>query len=178
MMRPVFCAIMLTLTLACGGGGSNVGNPYATKLTYTGPADPTLWRLTQDVASTPAHLVLDLMAPASVTSGYGVTLVLTTDPNRTSWHAFSPGVYLQGLIYPSPVVQVASVQGPALRIVAAQAPGTPVNYYAAPILQVELDLAATALPGTVDLTATLGDHLGASGPAAPITIQAGSLQAQ
>jgi hypothetical protein len=70
------------------------------------------------------------------------------------------------------------VQGPALRIVAAQAPGTPVNYYAAPILQVELDLAATALPGTVDLTATLGGHLGASGPSAPITIQVGSLQAQ
>jgi len=180
MMRPLLGTILLTLALSCGGGGSSVGSgppdPYATRLVYTDPADPAAWRLTQDPASSPAHLVLDLMAPAGA-SGQGVTLVLTTDASKASWHAFSPGVYLQALAYPSPAVQVASVLGPDLRIVAAQAPGAPVTY-SAPVLKVELDLGATTLPGAVALAATLGGHLGAAAPPDAITIQTGALQAQ
>ena len=121
------------LALACGGGADKVSGVESpspspsspTALVYTNPTDSTAWRLTHDSASTPAHLILDLMAPSGA-SGQGVTLILTTDASKAAWHAFSSGSYLQGLVFSSPLVDVASVQGSALRIVAAQAPGTPV----------------------------------------------------
>jgi len=128
------------------------------------------------VASTPARLVLDLMAPDGA-SGQGVTLTLTASGVAT-WHAFSPGVYLQGLAYPSPLVNVSSVQGSALRIVAAQAPGTPVLYGTAPVLKVALDLVAGAAPGSLTLSAAAAGHLGTDPTPVAITIVSGSLLAQ
>jgi hypothetical protein len=168
---------MLVLALACGGGAGNVTSSPSTPLVYTDPTDTTSWRLTHDPASTPAHLILDLMAPSGA-SGQGVTLILTTDASKATWHAFSSGGYLQGLVFSSPLVDVASVQGSALRIVAAKEPGAPVTYGSAPVLQVGLDSVAGAAAGNVTLSATDGGHLGAAAPAVPIPVQVGSLVTQ
>jgi len=161
------------LSLACGGAGGG----STPKLVYTAPADTSSWWLKQDPASTPAFLLLDLMAPAG-TSGQGVTLILTADASKAVWHAFSSTSSMEGLVYPGALVSKASVQGSSLRIVAAQ--DTAVAYTAStPVLQVGLDLASGASAGTVTLTPSAAGHLGAGASAADaITVQVGELQVQ
>jgi hypothetical protein len=171
--------ILLALTLACGGGGSDVGTgPVGTKMVYTAPADISGWWLKADAASTPTSLVLDLMPPPGA-FGQGVTLTLTGDAAQATWHAFRTGVYLQGLIYTSGTTQlaVASPEGPALRIVAGQSP-TSVTYGTAPVLQLGLDLTGSATKNTtIPLAVSAAGHL-TGGVAGPITVQPGTLQVQ
>ncbi len=171
----------LGLAVACGGGGGGgapVSTTPATALVYTDPiASGTRWQLVLDPASTPSRQILDLMAPANA-SGLGVTLVLTANPSEAGWHAFAPGSYLQGSVFgASPLVNVASVQGGALRIVVAQAPGTPVAYGTAPVFQVALDLAPGAVTGAVPLTVTGAGQLGSAPTPTVIAVDLGSLAA-
>jgi len=171
--------ILLALCLACAGGaGAGNGQGSTAKLVYAAPADTTAWWLKLDPASTSTRLILDLMAPAG-TSGQGVTLILSADPGKATWHAFTSGSYLQGLIYPGALVSKASVSGSSLRIVAAQA-SAPVAYTGTtPVLQVGLDLATGASAGNAALTPSAAGHLGAGATAADaITVQAGTLQVQ
>lgn len=178
--HSALAASTLLLTLACGGGGSGGGTAApalaASALAYTDPADGSGWRLVRDPASTPARLLLDLLAPAGA-AGQGVTLVLTADAARAVWAPASGAAYATS-VFPSPLVNVASVQGGALRAVVSQAPGTPVSYGSAPVLTVALDLAAGATQGTVAFSAAQGGQLGASLPPAAITVAVGSLKAE
>jgi len=163
------------LLLACGGGSTSVRN--ASSLGYTSPTDTSSWRLVQAASSTSTHLVLDLLAPAGA-SGQGVTLVLTTTPSLATWSFATGASYAAVTAYPTPVVNVASVQGANLRILVAKAPGTPVAYGTGPVLTVALDLASGAPPGAVAVTVAQAGHLGTKAPPAPITVAVGSLQAK
>ena len=179
MNRTGLVPITMLLLFAPGCGGSHSGStpaPVAAALAYTAPAG-TGWRLVQDPASTSTHLVLDLLAPAG-TQGNGITLILTTDPAQATWSPVSGSAYGVQNVYPAPVVNVASVQGSALRLLAAQAPGTPVTYGTAPVLTVALDLVAGIPPGAIALTATQAAHLGAGAPPVAITVAPGTLAAQ
>jgi hypothetical protein len=170
-------AAALLLTAACGGG-SGSGGRAELALVYQDPTGPAAWRIQAEAPGFPStsHLVLDLMAPDGA-SGQGVTLILTTDQNA-QWSKVDGSHYEVQTTYPSPLVEVASVQDSSLRILVAQAPGAPVAYGAKPLLQVALDLAAGASAGSVTLSATAAGHLGASAPAVPITVEVGTLQAR
>jgi len=177
-MRLLACA-PLVAALGCGGGSSSTSAPAATALSYTGPTDPTQWRLVQDASSTPTHLVLNLMAPTGA-RGMGVTLVLSVDGSRASWSSAWSGSALKPGGYYGPLAQRASIAGSDLRILLSQMnPTPPMNYLNDPVLTVALDLASGAPVGTVALAATQGGHL-----AAPLTlpvavaIQTGTLKAQ
>lgn len=173
--------------MACGGGGGGGGSSTpvsttpATALVYTPPtAVGGDWQLVLDASSTASRQVLNLMPPVN-SSGLGVTLVLSTAPGEASWHAFAPSSYLQNSVFSAsplvPLVNVASVQDGALRIVVAEAPGTPVSYGTAPVFQVALDLAAGAVTGTVPLTVTGAGQLGSSTTPTTINVDYGSLVA-
>jgi hypothetical protein len=170
----------LSLALACGGGGGSAPAPAKT-LVYTNPTpSATDWQMVADAqASTPTHLVLDLVAPAGA-SGQGVTLTLATDSGKAAWTLVngSPSSPFLQCAYATPLVEHAGVQGPVLRLVVAQAPGTPVVYGSSPVIQVALDLASGAVPGTVALTASQGGHLGAGTAPVAISVSTGVLQAE
>ena len=177
MKAAVLALGLPALTLACGGGASSTSaSKMSSGLVYTAPADTSGWWLKKDSASTSTRLVLDLMAPSGV-SGQGVTLVLASNAAQAAWHAFGTGVYLQGLAYPSPQVDVTSLQGSTLRVVAGQSTGA-VAYGSAPVLQVALDLVSGTLTGaSIPLTVATAGHL-SSGSVEPITVQTGTLAAQ
>ena len=169
----------LALTLACGGGGGGGGTPTsAVKLVYTDPpADSSTWQLVADPLSTETNLILDLMAPASA-SGQGVTLVLGITSGKVTWSQMSNGHYAAS-VYSDAVVNVASVQGSALRIVVAQTSESPaVTYGTAPVLQVSLEMASGAVSGTIPLTVSNAGHLGTQPTPTVITVAVGTLEAQ
>lgn len=177
----------LLATLACGGGGGGGGasapaGPPATTLSYSGPAaDTTQWQLAEDSASTSTHLVLDLLAPAGA-AGLGVTAVLTLNPAQATWSYVAGSAYATQTLFQNPKVDLASLSADKsqLRLLLGQAAGTAaVTYGSTPVVQVALDLAASATQSSaVTLTATQGGHLGTSPTPSAITIQVGTLQTQ
>ena len=176
-MKPIglgLLSLSLVLASGCGGSSSNA-KTIATNLAYTNPTDTTAWRLVADPASTASHLILDLLAPAGAT-GQGLTLVLSTGTAAT-WSRTS-GAYASAVIYPSPVVNLASVKGADLRMLIAQAPGLPTVYGTTPVLAVALDLAANVPLGTIALSASQGGHLGTTPQPLAIVVAVGSLQAE
>jgi hypothetical protein len=183
LQNRILSMAALLLITACGGGGGSSGGgggsttQPAAALVYTSPADPTTWRLVADAASTPTHLVLDLMAPTGA-AGLGVTLILTTDNLGAQWSMVSGSSYAVQVPYPYPLVDVASTQGAALRVVVGQAAGPAFAYGSSPVLKVALDLAAGALPGSIALSASQCGHLGAAPPPVPVTVEVGSLRAE
>ena len=147
------------------------------QMVYAGPTDATAWRLVQDSASTPAHLVLDLLAPTGA-AGRGVTLILTADAAQAAWAKVDGSSYAVQDAYSTPAVQLARTSGAGLRILISQAGGTAASYGASPVLQVALELTAGATAGTVALTATQAGHLGATSSPAAISVLVGGLQAR
>jgi hypothetical protein len=175
----------LALTLACGGStaGASVSTTSATKLVYTDPvSNPSGWQLVNDGLSTDRKIILDLMAPTNAI-GEGMSMILTTTSSEASWSHLPKAANHRYAVnaYPNPVVNVATVHGPDLRIVVAQSLGTPaVIYGSAPVLQVSLNLASGAVTGAIPVTVTDAGHLGLGNPATPavITVDVGSLEAQ
>jgi hypothetical protein len=97
--------LLLSLTLACGGGNSR-GIPPASPATGLAYADPTStgWRLVKDASSTSTRLVLNLVGPAGLkTRGAGFNLLapatvrfgkfITTDRVTTELPIQDTGVY-------------------------------------------------------------------------------------
>jgi hypothetical protein len=156
------CSGALLSTLACGGGASSDVAPAIT-LNYTNPTTANAdWQLVKDSTSSTSRLVLDLMAPTAptVTSGQGITLILTTDTSKATWATFSSGSYVSGLPYATPLLaNKASVNGSALRIVVAQNPAGSATYSNAPVLQVALNMASGAAIGSGSLTVASAYHL-------------------
>ncbi len=90
--------------------------------------------------------------------------------------------YATQTLFQDPKVDLASLSSDKsqLRILLGQAAGTAaVTYGATPVVQVALDLSATATQSSaVTLTATQAGHLGTSPTPSAITIQVGTLQTQ
>ncbi|GEM_PF-1865550 len=168
--------------LACKGSeGTAPDAPLATAtaLSYADSGSPAQWRLAANAASTPTHLVLDLLAPTG-TSGMGVTLILTADPARAKWGGVDGTSLVASSVYTGTVLTRASRVGGDLRIFISQEnPAPPVTYGTAPVLSVALDLVPGAPTGPVTLAAAQGGHLAAPQtlPEA-ITVQLGALAAR
>ena len=174
-LRLLLPPALLAALAACGGAHHGP----ATSLVYTAPADAGQWRLVQDSASTPRHLVLDLLAPAGA-SGMGVTMELSADATRAQWSAVAGSTLAQPGAYQAPLAQRVSLLGSDLRILLSQeSPTAPVAYTSAPVLTVALDLVTGAAPGQVAVTVANPGHLAAGGALpVPISLAIGTLKAQ
>lgn len=174
-LRTLLAPALLAALAGCGGAHHGP----ATTLVYTAPADAGQWRLVPNPASTPRHLVLDLLAPAGA-SGMGVTMELGVDASRARWAAVAGATLVQPGAYVAPLAQSATLLGPDLRILLSQeAPTAPVAYTAAPVLTVALDLVSGAAPGQVAVTVANAGHLAASGTLpVPLSLAIGSVKAQ
>ena len=166
-------AAVLLGSLACGGGGGGA-TAQTTGLSISADSAATDWRLVRDAASTPDHLVLDLMAPTG-TSGQGITLILTTDPTAATWSIVSGTSYAVQTQWASPQVNLATVNGASLQVLIGQGGGSAVSYGTTPVLKVALDKVTGALTGAVTLTVTQAAHLGSSSTPAAITVSPGTL---
>lgn len=159
--------------MGCIGRGDGLAAP-ATKLAYTDPigAAPGAWQLVTDAASTDRRLVLDLLPPATCSSGLGLDLTLNGG-SAANWSFL-------GSVYSSAQVRVRGGQGTALAIQVTQAPGSTAAPYLADtaVLQVAVDLVPGAPVQDIALVASQAEHLRDSGAADPITVAVGTLKAQ
>ena len=149
---PSPCRRRLLATLACGGGGGGGGasapaGPPATTLSYSGPAaDTTQWQLAEDSAS---HLHPPGAGPAGARRrrrawGHG-----GADPQPRPGHLVdvAGSAYATQTLFQNPKVDLASLSADKsqLRLLLGQAAGTAaVTYGSTPVVQVALDLAASA----------------------------------
>jgi len=106
-------AVAALSALAGCGGGSSVG-PIALAgatagLSYVDPAQAAgQFTLVRDAASTPAILVLDLLAPSGIPA-VGVTFGFDVDTTRAVWSS-SPAVVTNGVVF-TPATGNQLVQG-------------------------------------------------------------------
>lgn len=187
-------ALMLAGLMACGsgGGGSSApppATPTATGLTYTDPTTGS-YRLVKNTASSGAHLVLDLLGPASGTA-MGVSITLNADAAKATWVDVPPGgttaVLMQNgtqfSLGSGTPIQKARATGGLLQVTVAQKAPTAAAALNGPLLRVALDLKSGAgLPqGTViplSTDATKCQVLDGAGAIGPITVSVGTLTAQ
>jgi hypothetical protein len=184
------CALLaLPAFLACGGGGSSTPPPppTATGLAYTDPTSGS-YKLVKNTASSGAHLVLDLVGPATGTA-MGVSVTLTGDA-KTTWVDIPAGgttaVLLQNgsqfNLGTGTPIQKAKATGNVLQATVAQKAPTAEASLNGVLLRVALDLKAnqglaqgTALTLTAD---NAKSQVLAGGALTPITISLGTLKAQ
>jgi hypothetical protein len=179
MNRTLLALGALALLVACTGGSGGPGAPVApaTGFEYRDPQGSG-WRLVRNAqASTPAHLVLDLVPPTGG-AGSGVTLDLTVDGDAGAWsRSVTPGsAYHLGSGVPA---AFSTVRGGKLSAAIAQKGATlPAQYDGHPVLSVALDFAGQAYPAgnPVGLRAARARHLEDPYAAAvPVTVAVGDL---
>ena len=186
MMRmfPSSLAIAALAALsACGGGKGGTPSP-ATKLTYTDPSGGS-YRLARNPASTPSHLVLDLVGPPSTVVN-GVGFYLEADAGRVTWAPVSGTSHVASDFFTGPLLVCERVAGSVLQACIYRKGGVPAptTGSATVLAQVALDLQ----PGVPSMThIPLGVPSGkalilnpgtASTPTTPITIAIGTLIAE
>jgi len=184
------CALLaLPAFLACGGGGSSTPPPppTATGLAYTDPTSGS-YKLVKNTASSGAHLVLDLVGPATGTA-MGVSVTLTGDA-KTTWVDIPAGgttaVLLQNgsqfNLGTGTPIQKAKATGNVLQATVAQKAPTAEASLNGVLLRVALDLKANqglAQGTALTLTAyNAKSQVLAGGALTPIAISVGTLKAQ
>lgn len=184
MKLAVPALLSLALLSACGGGGGGPAGPSAASaLSYANPTATTGYRLVQNAATTPTHLVLDLVGPAG-TQTKGVAVFLAVDTTRATWSPAGGPYVSAGSVIPlgaAPQMLAAKVQLGALQVGLFQKGGAATTLTSAPIFTVALDLASGATTGAVTLVPQTGrtcQSLGADGTLAPITVNVGTLAAR
>lgn len=193
-LLPLAASSALVLLLACGGGGGGSSSaaaqqPAATGLKYTDPA-ATGWRLVKDPASTPTHLVLDLVGPAG-TLTRGAAFNLQSDAAKVAWGKVS-GAYIEDLgVFElaadptdpnEPKLLVGGFKGSTLSVADVQK----LPIYAAkdagqPLFRVAVDFSAAAKlhsGDSIPLSVTKARSLKDDFTGETITISAGTLSAQ
>ncbi|WP_243302992.1 hypothetical protein [Geothrix oryzisoli] len=188
------CALLaLAGLLACGGGGGGSSAPAtvtpatATSLSYTDPTSSTFLLRKNPALSTPTHLVLELVGPASAT-GSGVSASFTVDATKVAWvnvAASDPAnTFVQNgtafTLGASPQILLGRVASGTLQVTAAQkGTGSPVSLNA-PLLRIALDLKASQTVGAVPFSAdgTKCQVLDGTGTIGPMAVSVGTLAAQ
>lgn len=176
---------LAALTVGCGGSSASqtpAAPAAAQGLIYTAPAT-TGYKLVRGAASTPTHLVLDLVGPQG-SQLKGVVLTLTSDGVRTAWgnpggvdpYLKAGGVLDLGSGTPLAKSQLAGAALQAGLFQKGSAPAATLG--TAPIFSLAVDLRAGAKPGAVPLAASSAQILNASGRTQTITVAVGTLSAQ
>jgi hypothetical protein len=161
-MLPSSLAIAALAALsACGGGKGGTPSP-ATKLTYTDPSGGS-YRLARNPASTPGHLVLDLVGPPSTVVN-GVGFYLEADAGRVTWAPVSGTSHVASDFFTGPLLVCERVAGSVLQACIYRKGGVPAMTHIP--LGVPSGKALILNPGT------------ASTPTTPITIAIGTLIAE
>jgi hypothetical protein len=192
-MRVALACCALVFLEACGGGGGGATPqtppaPPVTKATGLAYTDPTTgdFRLVKDAASTNSKIILRLVGPAAST-GRGVAFTLAVDPTLAVLVKVvdSDAEYIQNgdafVLGEAPRFLKGIKQGGMLRATAAQKGLGSVRALDATLVRLALQFNATSGVNAgmaIPITMTEAQYLPASGEPLPITITAGTLQAQ
>ncbi|HEY3269750.1 MAG TPA: hypothetical protein VGJ89_00920 [Geothrix sp.] len=180
--------------LACGGGGGGASAPApappatASGLAYTDPASGSYLLKKNTALSTEAHLVLDLVGPAS-TTGSGVSATFITDATKVAWVNVATSDPANAFVQngtafnlgAAPQILRGAVSGGSLQVTVAQKGTTSPVSLNAPLLRIALDLKASQPKGTIGLgaSATKCQMLDGTGAiVSPIAVSVGTLTAQ
>lgn len=172
---------VLACLTACGGNGSS-NTPGATSgLSYVNPTT-TGYRLVLDAASTPSHLLLDLVGPSGAQI-QGGTLNLNVDTTKATWANpggsdpyLLPGTALS-LGTGTPLLK-SKLAGPVLEAGLFQkGAASPATLGQQAIFTVALNQVAGA-KGAVSLSATGGQILEGSGATQSVVVAVGTLSAK
>lgn len=160
-----------------------VSSGPATALGWSDPAGG-MYQLKKDAAaSTPTHLVLDLIG-AGAPTGAGIAFTLSTDPAVAAWAKVSPAdpELIQGGAVLSLGTGVQALRGKAsgalLQGVVGQKGLAGAVALNGVLARVAVDLVAGAAKGVVALSATKAQVLQGDGTIAPVSIAVGVLTAQ
>ncbi|HJV91152.1 MAG TPA: hypothetical protein VJ623_12665 [Holophagaceae bacterium] len=178
-------ALGLAVAVACGGGGGGSSTPSATTLSYTDPTGvgATEYKFVKNGSSTAQHLVLDLMGPATATTGLGVSFELASDATKVTWtNAVIEGTTFNLGAAPKLIKSKLAAANANLQAGLFQkgtaSPAT-INDTKA-LAQVSLDLKAGAAAGDVALSVVAGKAFisDATGTPSAIVVKVGALKAQ
>lgn len=159
--------------------------PEATGLSYVDPTDSTQWRLVRSAASTPGHLVLDLLGPDGG-SGYGVAFSLSLPANAT-WAAVdaSGPDYVINRAFnlgSAPQLSKVQLQGATLNAgIFQKGSASPAVSYTKPLASVALDYAGTGETSGAPIALSVikaQARNGTTGAMETIAIQVGQLAAK
>ncbi|HJV23546.1 MAG TPA: hypothetical protein VJ570_12660 [Holophagaceae bacterium] len=182
-------ALGLAVSVACGGGGGGSSPATASSLDYTAPSGvgPTEYQFVKNAASTNTHLILDLMGPATPTTGHGVSFELSASPSKITWvngvnegtttSTFNLGAAPK-LLKSRLAAANANLQAGLFQKVTVTPAATLDGTHA--LAQIALDLKAGATVGDAALAVVASKAFitNATGDPTPITVKVGSLQAK
>ena len=146
--------LALMLLPACSGSKPSTPVPAST-LAYTNPSASGFSLQFDTAATTPGHLVLDLVGPAG-TVAQGVSFFLTTDTTKATWSKAAGAYAVNGSTFTlgiAPMALAAKVDstGADLQVGIYQKSGAATFTASAPLVSVALDL----VPGTVTAGSTV-----------------------
>jgi hypothetical protein len=160
--------------------------PVATALAYTDPTTGTYQLKKNTTLSTPTHLVLELVGPA--TTGCGVSATFSADTTKVTWVDVPAGGTTTAFIAngtafnlgTGPQILKGKVAGNVLQVAASQKGFASPVALNQPLLRLALDLKAGMPTGTVTFSAdaTKCQVLDAAGTLSTITVTVGTLATQ